>query len=276
MATRYVCPFNEQKGILLANGQGSELILYALDGRPQQKINSPQGMVGGIGYLDNNLLAGFYSNYTGDEEKKIALFSYDGKVIKTFPNYLQAQKSNAINCISTEGWFYNWKRKLYFKELFNDTLFYITINSIIPRFAFYCGKFSLPYEKKNIFDFKDLERYYLIENIYETNKYIFFYSKIGNNSYLSVYDKFNNKCIISNMDTDGGSGFLNDIDSFIPLGFSSVNIKEELIGILEPYEIIKWFKDNPDKASKLPSRLQKLKNLEETDNPVIVIAKTKD
>jgi hypothetical protein len=50
----------------------------------------------------------------------------------------------------------------------------------------------------------------------------------------------------------------------------------ELVGYLEPYKIRQWIAENPGKAAKLPSYLQKLRTIKETDNPVVMIAKLKD
>jgi len=46
--------------------------------------------------------------------------------------------------------------------------------------------------------------------------------------------------------------------------------------VIDAFEIVNWFSNNPDKAAKLPSHLQKLRNIKETDNPVIMIAKLKE
>ncbi|HHN47502.1 MAG TPA: hypothetical protein ENN08_00960 [Bacteroidales bacterium] len=60
---------------------------------------------------------------------------------------------------------------------------------------------------------------------------------------------------------------------FHPISLSN---RKELIGFLEPYKIRQWIAENPDKAAKLPLHLQKFKNIKETDNPVVMIAKLKD
>ena len=71
-------------------------------------------------------------------------------------------------------------------------------------------------------------------------------------------------------------GFENDIDNFIPFQFYSINNSGELVGFQEAYIVKKWFDENPDKAAKLPPNLQKLKNIKETDNPIVMIAKLKE
>ncbi|MFV0265546.1 MAG: hypothetical protein ACK5HT_00260, partial [Draconibacterium sp.] len=90
--------------------------------------------------------------------------------------------------------------------------------------------------------------------------------------YYGFYDKANQSTRISqNM-----AGIDNDVDAFLPFMFQSANQQNELVGLCEAYEVKSWFGENPGKAADLPAHLQKLKNLEENDNPVVMIVKLKE
>jgi hypothetical protein len=67
----------------------------------------------------------------------------------------------------------------------------------------------------------------------------------------------------------------NDIDNFLPINFLGTSERDQLLGYIQPYEIIQWFSENPEKASKISPYLKELKNIKETDNPVLVVATLK-
>ena len=46
--------------------------------------------------------------------------------------------------------------------------------------------------------------------------------------------------------------------------------------MLEAFEVQLWFDENPEAAAKLTDNLKALSALEETDNPVVIIAKLKE
>ena len=62
----------------------------------------------------------------------------------------------------------------------------------------------------------------------------------------------------------------------MPFKFISSNQNNEIVGYYDAYEVKLWFEENSDKESQLSPELQKLKNIKETDNPLVMIAKLKD
>jgi len=56
----------------------------------------------------------------------------------------------------------------------------------------------------------------------------------------------------------------------------TVNQSDELICTMEAFRIKQWFDLNPEKVNQLPKNLRALKNIQETSNPVIIIAKLKN
>jgi hypothetical protein len=54
-----------------------------------------------------------------------------------------------------------------------------------------------------------------------------------------------------------------------------LNSEGELIGLIQANDLVNWIEKNPEKFKALNPGVQKLQNINITDNPVIVIAKYK-
>ena len=108
----------------------------------------------------------------------------------------------------------------------------------------------------------------MLRNMFESDRYIFYSFKYKENIYTAVYDK---KMSVSALSKNGG--FYNNIDNFISIPLSSINISNELVGVIYAHEIVQWFKSN--KSTNLAYNLELFKNVIENDNPIIAIAKLK-
>jgi hypothetical protein len=94
-------------------------------------------------------------------------------------------------------------------------------------------------------------------------------------NYTAIYDKSKRTTVVNDFNPESGNGFINNINEFVPLEFSSINESDELICTMNAFKIKQWFDLNPDKVNQLPEYLRALKNIQETSNPVIIIAKLK-
>jgi hypothetical protein len=277
-ATCIVAPFDQVGGTIKAYGwETGSRYFYDLSGQLIKKIK-PSQYVPFVEFLNNDIYAGFVKNFNGTEKIKIALFNQKDSCIRTYPNYLTFSDTRGGAGWGAEGWFYKNRDQLFFKELFNDTLFQVTANNLLPRYIFDLGDFSPPYEKQVEDGFKENEadKYYFVRNIYENMEFIFFTINYAGNGYQGFFDKKTNEATINYFNDKCSGGFINDIDNFIDFKYSSLNRDNELIGFIEAYKLKNWFNDNPEKALELPLHLQKLRNIKETDNPVIMIAKLKE
>lgn len=270
--TYSVMPYNEEKNIVYA-GRNKKRYGYSLDGQLKDTLIIPE-LVSEIGNIDENTFAAFLPNYQGDEKNKIIIFNEKDSLIKTFPNYLSAPKTDAFFIWNPNSWFYKLNKQLFFYELFNDTLFHVSTNSLAPRFIFDMGLYSPPYEMKTSPQF-EASKYFLIQTINESSKYLFCAFNFNKRNYIAIYDKDQKETIVNDYSAESGKGFINNINEFVPLEFSSINEKGELICTIEAYKIKQWFEKNPEKVLQLPEYLRGLINIKETDNPVIIIAKLK-
>jgi hypothetical protein len=246
---------------------------YGLDGQLNNTKRGPDQVWDFIN-LDENTYASFIDNYNGDEKKKIVIFNKEDSILKVFPNYQAFPFKGSFFVFSPDSWFYKLNNQTYFCEKFNDTLFSLTSNSLTPRFVFDKGEFSFPYELRG--DYINFEnKYFLTENIMESSRFLFYAFSSNKKIYTTIYNKKQKKTIVNDYVGDWGNGYINNTNGFVPLEISSINDKDELICTLDAYKIKLWFETNAEKSEKLPEDLQRLKNIKETENPVVMIARLK-
>jgi hypothetical protein len=224
--------------------------------------------------IDNKIFASFTDNYKGDEKNKMILFDDNDSIIRIFPNYQSFQFKGKFFVFSPNSWFYLLNEELNFCEKFNDTLFAVTQSSLIPRFVFKKGEFSFPYELRG--DIMNVEqKYFSTENISESSRFVFYAFSFNKMIYTALYDKKRRNTTVNNYigEWGNGNGYLNNIDGFVPLEISSINSKDELTCTIEAFKIKAWLEKNPEK--QLPENLRSLKNIVETQNPVVMISQLK-
>jgi hypothetical protein len=268
-----VMPFDEEKNIVYA-GRSKKRYGYSIDGHLKDTLTIPE-LVSEIGNIDEDIYAAYLPNYQGNEKNKIVIFNNKDSIIKIFPNYLSAPITDGFFVWNPGSWFYRLNKQLYFYELFNDTVFHVNSNSLAPRFIFNMGPYSPPYEMKTSLKF-EVDKYFIIKTLNESSKYLFCSFNFNKRNFTAIYDKNQRKTLINDYSSETGNGFINNINNFVPPELSSINLKEELICIIDAYRIKKWFEVNPEKINQLPEYLKDLKNIKETDNPIILIAKLKE
>jgi hypothetical protein len=230
-------------------------------------------------YLDKDTYLSYTDNFNGVIKTKLVIYNKD-RILKIFPNFLQwgNKDVNKNHRPSFNPCFIRWSNNLYFKEMFNDTLFCITKESLIPRFIFNYGQYGLPYEQQDRImpSFGQLSYdYFLVNDIYENSDFLFFRLFYDKKEYSGFYDKKAKTTTVCKPIGDSTSALTNDIIDFMPFVWKGFTQKNELISILDPTDILKWLKNNPEKSQKLEEKMVWLKTISETSNPVIVIAKCK-
>lgn len=272
--------FMNSKSAYLKNGEitisalgwNYYLIEYSANGEILTKLNFEK-RPRDIAWLSGNSYAVYFKKQTDFDTLRVII--YDSAMDKIISAFYDTRKFPYIPQRTTNygAFFYYFNNELSIKEYFNDTVFRITTNKLIPGFVFKSGKYSPPFFEKHSFDYT---QYHIIRYILETEHLIFFQLYFKKRGYFCYYDKRTNQVTIPNYRNLQINGFENDIDGFMPFHPISLSNRKELIGFLEPYKIRQWIAENPDKAAKLPLHLQKFKNIKETDNPVVMIAKLKD
>lgn len=277
--TYNVMPFDEGKNLVYA-GRNKKRHGYSLDGQLKDTLAIPE-LVSEIGNIDDHNFAASIPDYQGGEKRKILIINRQDSLLKTFPNYLSAPQTMSVFVWNPNSWFYQQNKQLYFYQLFNDTVFHVKTNSLTPRYVFDMGPYSPPYEMKTSMEFEP-DKYFMMRAIQESSKYLFCSFNFNKKNYIAIYDMVKRTTVVndyspdSGLGSESGRGFINNANDFVPLEFSGINEKDELICTMNAFGINRWFDSNPDKVNQLPEYMRSLKDIQETGNPVIVIAKLKN
>ncbi|MDY0201426.1 MAG: 6-bladed beta-propeller [Tenuifilaceae bacterium] len=252
-------------------------ISYSFDGKYKGSIllNSD---VADVVKISTNYFAGYHPNFTGNESVKVSLYDSLGNVLSKFRNHsIAPNEENAINVWNPHGWFYKFNNQTYFAELFNDTLYSINSNQLKARYLFNLGRYSPLYKKQNTIDFasKESANHFLFNSIFESERYLFYTFRYRRQVITAAYDKATQAIRFSTPDdakTIGG--IVNDVHNLFPFTLSSITSNDELIGLIDAHKIVQWLSENKLEYVLSPQILN-LKQISESDNPLVVIAKLK-
>jgi len=136
------------------------------------------------------------------------------------------------------------------------------------------GEWAPPYESNTVPGIEP-EKYFFMNTVTESSRYLFCSFNFNRNSYTVVFDKKTRKTYVHNSLIEEKSGFIDNMNSFVPLQISGISNNDEIICTIEAYKIKQWFTENPDKIDQLPLSVKSLAGLSESDNPVVVIARLK-
>ena len=256
-ATIYSFPYNELRNTVYTKGwELNSYYEYSISGRLISKkiLRFGDWVINSMTRLNDTSYVGYVWNWDGKQKTKLVVFNERYEKLKTYPQPLSFELKQ-INVFPWDGWFYQFNNEVNFYEAFTDTIYQVTQESLVPRFIFS----------------RDVEFPYRVQSIFESNRYLLFTFYYLKNLNYSIYDKVKKETKIS----DETGEIINDLDNFLPFNFSSVNNREEIIGFQEAFKILNWFKENPEKAGKLPAHLQKFKQLNEMDNPVVMMVRLK-
>lgn len=262
-------PVNYGKNRILAIGN-QNFLEYGYNGKCLREVLVTKSITNTV-MLDEYHYVSFFPNYEGNNKTKVSVFALDGNEIVNLPNYQVAPSDGgSFSFWMPNAWFFQYNDEVFFTELFNDTVYTVKTSEIAPRMVLGLGHFLPPYEQQNSSKLSSgfTNKYFMLRNMFESDRYIFYSFKYKENIYTAVYDK---KMSVSALSKNGG--FYNNIDNFISIPLSSINISNELVGVIYAHEIVQWFKSN--KSTNLAYNLELFKNVSENDNPIIAIAKLK-
>lgn len=227
--------------------------------------------------VEDGYFAGYIKNMSCTVKELIVIFNKKGDVIKSFPNHQQCEpnRTNSFSLRLSEGLFFTSKNDVFFKEAFNDTVFQVTKNELLPAVIFNMGEHSPPYEKKEIMEDDDYLNMYSVNNIDLNDNYVFFSLNYQGKTYSAYHDIKENKTHLAYERYTQTSSFQDDLNGFIPFSPQYINDQNELVSHVAAEVIYNWFRDNPDKIESLPKSLQKLQDIDREDNPVVMIVKLK-
>ena len=227
--------------------------------------------VSGFSILDDNLLISFVNNVSGVDTIKLVIFDQNGNILKTYPNYQKYTNESPATPYSM-GTFYQYNNLLFFKESeFNDTVFRVSYDSIIPQYTVFLGDKQPPYHLRESPDF-DIQNYFSLNLIGECERFVFFSFFFKTKLHCGYYDKAESKTFICN-NNKMKNGFIienEEMPDFVPIGMTNDG---KLYGIVSAEVITSAISDNASLKTK--PELNHLLNMKNDDNPIIIIAKPK-
>ncbi len=195
---------------------------------------------------------GYVNNITGRISYKLVAFEKDGLVSKVYPNYDQVELQGKENEYPMDcGIFYEYGSNTCFHVPGTDTVFWVTENNLVPYICF-----KHPKETS-------------IEALGETERFVVFKTIVKMQSHVVFFDKLAKTCYVD-------IPFVNASDKYL---YSKVTVSrpmnenKELVALLKPEDVIRYVETHPESKKELDPRLL---DLQEDDNPVVMILKVKD
>ena len=193
---------------------------------------------------------GYTNNTTGKTPYKMVAFDKNGVVSKIYPNYEEIELDTKKNGTPIyAGLFYEYGSNTYLHAPGTDSLFRVMETGLMPYACF-----KHPKEMS-------------IEVLGETKRYIIFKSFVKMQCHIAFYDKMNKKCYMD-------PGLENPAEQYLYSKSTQfgVNKNRELTATLNPEDILQYLEKYPASRQKLDQRLL---NLQEDDNPVVMILNIK-
>ena len=180
--------------------------------------------------------------------------------------------SDGTSSASIAGIPFLWKfgDKIHFKESFNDTIYTVERDKLVPTIVFSTGKWHWGSEAR-ISQGNAADRL-LMTAVFETENSVFFqctrdmYGKEPE-VFNGIYDR---KAGVTRM-YNQKAGIIDDLIGFMPFHPKTYNAKGEYGMIVNMDEIMTWQEEHPEEAKN--EKLAVLKTLTEDANPVVVIVK---
>jgi hypothetical protein len=282
-------PYDPEKKVLYAVNSLRQLVEYDLSGKIVEIIKTPDYVGSGeviqlskhqMSFdimMDNKVFIGYFINILGTENNKLALFTKDA-VLKVFPNYqaLKTMSHGVMGLMDDNHTFYRHDNKIYYLEVFSDTLFQLTSNSLIPRYYFKMGKYNVTWQINATVDHVKLGDYFYMRDINENNNYLFIKILFKRNLYVGFIDKKTNLITFCKLNGSGDSGFKDDLSGLMDVSPIDITENNEMIYVIQPIDLINWFKKNPKKAAEARKSFPWIKDIDEFSNPVIAIGRCKE
>jgi hypothetical protein len=254
-------------------GWNNDLLRYSFEGKLLSSIRIPNHsnsltstfVIEKYAYLKKDLIVCNILNINGIQNTLLMVFDENGNEIIRIPNRKIAKEHKPVITTGELNFFYSYDNLLY-NEIYNDTIFHLVSDRADPYIILDRGKYSLAKGK----DMPDKERL-ILRSFFESGKFIvLIFSMSDNSRYLALYNKTDQTLRLSEIQ----EGVLNDTDDFMPFLPSDI-FNDELLGSIQPLQIIKWAGDNKSAGRSVPPALKGGISIDPTDNPVIVIGKLK-
>lgn len=227
---------------------------------------------------NDSTLFRFLYNSTGRVNIRVLISDTHGDTLRAYPRHdLFDVKEGMVFMIasSDDRFMYRCGNDICYRENYNDTIFTVTEQELIPRYVFDLGKYHLPsdYRFELLGDedkFNSLAGPYLSIHPIEVADFVFipyayWAGKGVRENMMAVYDKRKNECY-----KVAGGALKNDMDGLFDFRPAVALDDYTLLKVVQASQVFKYAEKNP---SVLENEV--LKNLQEDDNPVLMVVTLK-
>lgn len=230
-------------------------------------------------HLTDSTFIGFHGNYNCNQKHKLIFFKSNGEIIKTIENQFPCELKvpNSFHFLGREGQFPKYRDKVWFKESFNDTLFEVHNDYLVPKAVINLGNRGIAYEDRiNLSSAESQFDYFKVQMLDITENQLFFQLTTQGQTFNGIYNFETEETLLSDIGLPEMHGFVNDLDNFLPFVPQYATDNNQLVGYIEAQDVLSWFNENPEKAAQLPDHLKKLGDMKPDDNPVVMIVDLKN
>lgn len=250
------------------------------NGKFQKSIPVPVGTPTQFALLKDSMIASYAYNSTGREKNRIYIMNMKGDSVNAFPRYdsFEVHGGHAYMMVGTEDRYISrYKDMVLLNEVYNDTIYSITKDELLPRYYIHLGKYSIPFDCRyeylqgNYKLFNDVASSYVRAFTLETDPYLFirycYWAGEGSDvNRLTMYNKKDKSCYKVAKDR-----IKNDWGNGLPvINPATVISDNQLICIYNVEDIFKMAEEDPSILKN-----EQLKNLKEDDNPVLMVVTLK-
>lgn len=272
-------PKNET--IYLIDGWQQKCLVYSKSGEFIRTFKYPLRAAVNFRFTEDGILC-YNLNNMGDIETSFNLIDTTGQMIKSFPNkYSWIRKSPTLG-FQYENIFYRYNDMLIKKEVYCDTLYVYNDKDFTPYSVIDVGDRRISPIVRTESDAKSIMQNYINPmNLFEFGDYIYY--EFG----VTLNDKPEGLSFIGSKDGnfrvlfDPEKDLINDLDGGPNIWPKTIWDDKTIVSWIEAIQLktlvtSETFKNYKPKDAKKKQELESLaENLEETDNPVLILVKFK-
>ncbi|SHJ99012.1 6-bladed beta-propeller protein [Tangfeifania diversioriginum] len=286
---RYVSNFvvHPNGNVYISGGKEGKIMVFSPEGKFLRTFDISQKYVSNFEVFNDNFLL-YFGPGAEHIPENMEIVDTNGTVLKTFTNQYKFERGKAILSFTGECIMYPLNGKLYFKEIFSDTLFYFDGEEKIPKIILNSGdnRFSPEARTKAIKDLSADPRNpsnALIESViqrslFESSRYLFYSYGFNKKGHILILDKKSGQ----QTEIDREVGIRNDLDGGPNITLKMNKNDNTILAWVDAFELkshvaSEAFKNSTPKYPEKKKELEELADsLSENDNPVLMLVKLKE
>ena len=271
----------ESQTIYLLDGWQQKFLVYSGNGELIRTFKYPVRAAVNFRFTEDGILC-YNLNNMGDIETSFILIDTTGQIIKSFPNKYPWTRKFPTLGYQSENIFYRFNNRLIKKEIYCDTLYFYNNKDFEPYSVIDIGDRRITPDVRTETDAKIIMQNYINPmNLFEFGDYIYY------EFFASRYDKPEGLSFIGSKDGrlrvlfDPEKELINDLDGGPEIWPRSAWDDRTLVSWIDAINLKSTiasdnFRSSSPKYPEKKKELERLaKNLEETDNPVLILIKFK-